>query len=100
LTLSGESANYINNFPLTITAGTEKLSASAAATPTGSAAMSTGSVSAASSASGSRTPASTGSIRPSAASSGSAAQQSTGAAPMMTLAPLAGLGVAAAALFL
>lgn len=105
LTLSGESQYYINQFPLVITAGTEKLDASAAATPTSSGARSTSSGSASASpasVSGSGSPSSTGSVRPSAASSGSVAQQSTGAAaPMQTLVPaLAGLGAAAAAIFL
>ncbi|OAL56381.1 hypothetical protein IQ07DRAFT_526326 [Pyrenochaeta sp. DS3sAY3a] len=81
------SQYYLNNFQLIITAGEEKLSAVAAATPTASGASVTGSGSAVS-------------------GSGSAAsgvpQQSTNAAgPMMTMAPaLAGLGAAAAAYFL
>lgn len=96
LTLSGDSQYYLNNFQLIITAGEEKLSAVAAATPTGSGASVTGSGS----------PASGSSAQTGAAPTGSAAsgvpQQSTNAAgPMMTMAPaLAGLGAAAAAYFL
>lgn len=103
LTLSGDSQYYLNNFPLTITAGEDKLSASAAATPTGNSASVTGSASArASSGSRSGTAAATG---PSAASSGSSstapAQTTNAAAPLRSIAPaLAGLGAAAAAFFL
>lgn len=97
LTLTGDSAAFMNNFPMTITAGTEKLDASAVATPSGSGARSTGAAAAASAGTGSVRPSNT----PSVSRSGSAAEQSTaGAAPMMTLAPLAGLGAAAAAFFL
>ena len=87
-TLAGESQYYINNFPLIITAGTEKLGASAAATPiVGSASVTIGSASA-----------------PSASLSGpspSAQQVIGGAAPMNTMAPaLAGLGAAVGAFLL
>ncbi|OAL04820.1 hypothetical protein IQ06DRAFT_333123 [Phaeosphaeriaceae sp. SRC1lsM3a] len=90
-TFSGESQYYINNYPLLITAGTEKLGASAAATPSAGSASITGagtSGGAAPSQSGSRA-----SVPP---------QQATGAAqPMRTMAPaLLGLGAAAGALFL
>ncbi|KAF2995248.1 hypothetical protein E8E13_003261 [Curvularia kusanoi] len=88
-TMSGEEAQYVNNFKVVITAGADQLSASAAATPTGSGAQSTG---------GSSTAAS---VKSSASGSGSA--QATGpastgaAAPMRSMAPvLAGLGAAAA----
>ncbi|EAT90065.1 hypothetical protein SNOG_01853 [Parastagonospora nodorum SN15] len=82
------SQYYINNFPLIITAGTEKLGASAAATPNaGSVSVTTGSTS--------LTSASLSILSPS-------AQQATGgAAPMKTMAPaLAGLGAAVGAFFL
>jgi hypothetical protein len=103
MTLSGDSQYYINQFPLIITAGTEKLGASAAATPTSSGARSTGSGSASpASGSASGSPASTGAGSASAASSGAVNEQSTAAAPpMKTMVPaLAGLGAAAAAFFL
>ncbi|KAH6644629.1 hypothetical protein C7974DRAFT_24748 [Boeremia exigua] len=84
MTMSGDEQYYLNNFKLVITAGTEKLSASAAATPTGSTAQSTG------------TQSTVGSI----VSSGASSQvvQATGAAvPMRSMAPvLAGMGAAAA----
>lgn len=94
-TLSGDSAVYMNEFPMTITAGTEKLDASAAATPTGSGARSTGPAA-------SQAASPSGAVRPSgsAGTSGSPTEVSTAGAPMMTLAPLAGLGAAAAAFFL
>jgi hypothetical protein len=80
LTMDGESASLFNTFQLVITAGAEKLTA--AATPTGGAKQ-------------------TGSAGQSAGQSAAATGQSTGAAPMMTAAPmLAGLGAAAAAIFL
>lgn len=97
-TMSGDEQYYLNNYKLVVTAGEEKLSASAAATPsaseptiTKSSSQSSG-TSAASGASG----ASAASAASSAASSGIA--QATGAAaPMRPLAPvLAGLGAAAA----
>ncbi|CAO2652503.1 Nn.00g007860.m01.CDS01 [Neocucurbitaria sp. VM-36] len=104
LTLSGESQAYLNNFPLTITAGEDKLGASAAATPTASSASITGSASAraSGSGSGSGTAAVTGSSATFSGSSGTAPQQTTNAAaPMRSMKPaLAGLGAAAAALFL
>jgi hypothetical protein len=77
-----EETFRFTTYQLVLTAGTEKLSA--AATPTAGGPSSTG---------GSNSP--TGSAQP----TGTA--QSTGAAPMMTAAPLlAGLGAAAAAIFL
>lgn len=90
MTMSGEMAAYMNNFELIITAGTEKIGASAAATPSSSGASLTRAVSSGA------TPA------PSAASSSGVVQQSTNAAaPAMTMAPmLAGMGAAVAAYFL
>jgi hypothetical protein len=87
-TLAGESQYYINNFPLVITAGTEKLGASAAATPNaGGASVTTGSTSV--------TSASLSILSP------SAQQAIGGAPPMKTMAPaLAGLGAAVGAFFL
>ncbi|KAH8727999.1 hypothetical protein GQ44DRAFT_609747 [Phaeosphaeriaceae sp. PMI808] len=88
------SQYYINNFPLIITAGTEKLGVSAGATPKASSATVT------------QSGAGFGVARiagPSQTNSGSgSAQQATGAAtPMKTAAPaLVGLGAAAAAFFL
>ncbi|KAF2624894.1 hypothetical protein BU25DRAFT_128226 [Macroventuria anomochaeta] len=82
VTMSGDEQFFLNNYKLVITAGTEKLSASAAATPTGSDAQSTA-------ASGTSSAGSSGS---------SGAPQATGAAsPMRSIAPvLAGMGAAAA----
>jgi hypothetical protein len=78
-TFSGESQYFVNNYPLIITAGTEKLGASAAATPT------TGSAA----------------ITVAGAGSGSASQATGAALPMKTMAPaLAGLGAAIGAFFL
>ncbi|KAH9869966.1 hypothetical protein J1614_006887 [Plenodomus biglobosus] len=103
LTLSGDSQYFINNFPLTITAGTEKLSAgalstvsSASSTPSSSASPASGPVS------GSGLAASTGSVAPSAASASVSSSSFSGAAaPMRTMVPaLAGMGAAAAAFFL
>jgi hypothetical protein len=76
-TFSGEAQYYVNNYPLIITAGTEKLGASA--TPaTGSAAVTVAR-----------------------AGSGSASQATGAASPMKTMAPaLAGLGAAVGAFFL
>ena len=97
LTLSGESQYYVNNFPLIITAGTDKL-ASAAATPTASSASVTTSASARS---GSGTASGSGPSSTGAASSGPAPQTTNAAAPVRSMAPaLAGLGAAAAAFFL
>ncbi|KAF1927096.1 uncharacterized protein M421DRAFT_6299 [Didymella exigua CBS 183.55] len=88
-TMSGDEQYFLNNFKLVITAGTEKLSASAAATHTASEPTPTGSSTRSSSASAA-------SAASSAASSGVA--QATGAAvSMRSLAPvLAGMGAAAA----
>ena len=96
-TMSGDMAGYLNNFPLVITAGEDKLSgASAAATPTASGAQSTGSVSPAASAKSSAASAAKSNAA-SAASSGTTAQSTGAAAPMRSMAPvLAGLGAAAA----
>ncbi|OSS48839.1 hypothetical protein B5807_06907 [Epicoccum nigrum] len=93
-TMGGDMAGYMNNFPLVITAGEDKLSgASAAATPTASGAQSTGSASPAASANSSAAK----SNAASAASSGTAAPSTGAAAPMRSMAPvLAGLGAAAA----
>jgi hypothetical protein len=78
-TFSGESQYYFNNYPLIITAGTEKLGASAAATPT----------------------AGDASVTVARAGSGSASQVTGAAVPMKTMAPaLAGLGAAVGAFFL
>lgn len=129
MTMSGELQYYINNFQLIITAGTEKLGVSAAATPSASSAAVTGvaglngttsgAVAAGSGptsgSAGSSSGTTKGSVgsgsgdngggvaasRTSAGASGSA-QQATGAAvPMNSMAPaLAGLGAAAAAFFL
>lgn len=84
MTMSGDMQYYLNNAKLVITAGTEKLSASAAATPIASGAQSTG------------TPSTAASASSNAASSG-AAQATGAAAPIRSVAPvLAGLGAAAA----
>ena len=94
-TMSGDEQYFLNNFKLVITAGTEKLSASAAATPTGSGAPST---SGASSAASSRTGAQS-TVASAASSTGSSgvAQATGAAAALHTMAPvLAGLGAAAA----
>ncbi|KAI8932778.1 hypothetical protein NX059_010268 [Plenodomus lindquistii] len=111
LTLSGDSQYYINNFALTITAGTDKLSAAASATANGASSTASGSTAAGSAASRSAAPASgstsssglptnTGSASASAASV--APSSLTGAAaPMRTMVPaLAGMGAAAAAFFM
>jgi hypothetical protein len=81
--MSGDMQYFMNNYQLVITAGTEKLGASAAATPSGSSAQST-----------SGSGASTGNHT----ATSSKPLQATGAAgPMITVAPiLAGLGAAAA----
>lgn len=79
-TLSGDQQYFLNNYRLVITAGTEKLNASAAATPAGSGAQST-----------------VASMSLSAAGSSGATQATGAAAPVRTIAPvLAGLGAAAA----
>lgn len=94
-TMSGDEQYFLNNFKLVITAGTEKLSASAAATPTASGPTPTGS-SAQSSGTSAASGASAASAASSAASSG-VAQATGAAAPMRSLAPvLAGMGAAAA----
>lgn len=109
-TMSGDEQYFLNNFPLVITAGEDKLGASAAATPSASEATPTGSsaqpsgtsaASAASGASASSGPVASGaSAAASAASSAasSAVAQATGAAaPMHSLAPvLVGMGAFAA----
>lgn len=97
-TFSGESQYYINNYPLIITAGTEKLGASAAATPN----VSSASVTAAAAGSGSGIANSaTAPSRTVPGASGSAQQATGAAAPMRTVAPaLAGLGAALGAFFL
>ncbi|KAF1844261.1 uncharacterized protein K460DRAFT_369127 [Cucurbitaria berberidis CBS 394.84] len=105
LTLSGDSQHYLNNYQVIITAGTEKLGASAAATPTASSASATGSTSApanSGSGSGSSTAAGNVSSVTGARPSSSVPQQTTNAAaPMRSMAPaLAGLGAAAAVFFL
>lgn len=98
LTLSGDSQYYLNNFQLIITAGEEKLSAAAAATPTGTGASITGSGSAAS---GSGATAQSGASPTGSTASGVPQQSTNAAGPMVTMAPaLAGLGAAAAAYFL
>lgn len=93
MTMSGDSQSFLNNFPLIITAGTEKLGASAAPTPTASSASVTRPISGSSAVAGSGTPAT------SATSSSSVPQQSSNAAaPMRSMAPaLAKLGAAAVA---
>ncbi|KAH7401198.1 hypothetical protein BKA66DRAFT_405824 [Pyrenochaeta sp. MPI-SDFR-AT-0127] len=99
LTLSGDAEASLNDFQVIITAGVEKLDASAAATPTASGASvtrsSSGSSSVAAAGSG---PSASGPSASAAASSSSVPQQSSNAAaPMRTIAPaLAGLGAAVA----
>lgn len=92
-TFSGESQYYINNYPLIITAGTEKLGAATAATPSAGGASVTGASAGTS-----------GGGAPSQGGSGAsvAPAQATGAAPTMrTMAPaLVGLGAAAVVFFL
>jgi hypothetical protein len=97
-TFSGESQFLINNYPLIITAGTEKLGALAAATPRASSASVT--AAAAASGSGSGTAASAAPSRTVSGASGSVQQATGAAAPMKTMAPALGLGAAAAAFFL
>lgn len=107
-TMSGDMQYYLNNFPLVITAGEEKLGASAAATPSASEATPTGTTgssarlsgtSGASALSGAPT-ASGASAAASAASSAasSAVAQATGAAASMrSFAPvMVGMGAVAA----
>jgi hypothetical protein len=96
-TFSGEYQYYINNYPLIITEGAEKLGASVAATPNAGSASMTGSSSVLGSAGGGGATPSPTSTR----ASGSA-QPATGAAgPMRTMAPaLVGLGAAVGAFFL
>jgi hypothetical protein len=92
LTFSGESQYYINNYPLIITAGTEKLGASVAATPSAGGALATG------------TGSGTGAVSVAAApsrSSGSPQQATGAAAPARTMAPaLVGLGAAVGVFFM
>jgi hypothetical protein len=110
-TMSGDMQYYLNNFPLVITAGEDKLGASAAATPSASEATPTGttgssaqsssaSVASGASASSGVPVASGASAAASAASkaASSAVAQATGAAaPMRSLAPvLVGMGAVAA----
>jgi hypothetical protein len=91
-TFSGESQYYINNYPLIITAGTDKLGASAAASP------SAGSASVTAAGTGSGTVARSQTLS---SASGSAQQATGAAAPMKTMAPaLVGVGAAFGALFL
>lgn len=93
-TFSGESQYYINNYPLIITAGTEKLGAAAAATPNAGSVSVTGSAVR----SGSRTVAAPS--QTSFGASGSVLQATGAAIPIRTMAPaLAGMGAAAAAFF-
>jgi hypothetical protein len=97
-TFSGESQYYINNYPLFITAGTEKLGASAAAAPSSDSVSVTGAGSGAA-------PGTVGiSAVPSSTVSGSfgSTPQATGAAvPLKTVTPaLVGLGAAVGAFFL
>jgi hypothetical protein len=98
-TFSGEYQYYINNYPLIITAGTEKLKASVAAAPSVSNASVTGSSPVPGAAGGSAAAAA-----PSPTSSGvspSAPQATGAAAPVKTMAPaLIGLGAAVGAFFL
>lgn len=83
---------YYLTYPLIITAGSEKLGASAVATPSSSSASVTGG-------SGSGTPAAPS--RSVSGASGVVEQTTGGAAPMKTMVPaLAGVGAAAAAFFL
>lgn len=94
-TFSGESQYYINNYPLVITAGTEKLGASAAATPSAGSASVTGALA------GSATTSGAGASESGARGSGPAEQSTAAAAPLKTMAPaLAGLGAAVGAFFL
>jgi len=102
-TLSGDEQYFINEFPLTITAGTEKLSAAATATASSASATASGSHAPASgSVSGSGMAASTGSLAPGAASASASVSHSIGAAAsIQTAVPaLAGMGAAVAAFFL
>lgn len=93
-TFSGESQYYINNYPLVITAGTEKLGASAAAT------TSTGIASVTGAGSGTASIAAVSSPTVSDAS-GSPPQATGAAAPLRNVAPaLIGLGAAAGAFLL
>jgi hypothetical protein len=89
ITVEDDDESFMfTTYQLVLTAGTEKLSA--AATPTAGGPSSTG---------GSNSP--TGSAQSGGAAQSTDTTQSTGAAPMMTAAPLlAGLGAAAAAIFL
>jgi hypothetical protein len=97
-TLGGERVYSINNYPLIITGGTEKLGAQAMATPNTSSA----SVTAPTAGSGPGPRSGTGATPSQTVSGGSSsAQQATGGvAPLNTMAPaLAGLGAAAAVFF-
>jgi hypothetical protein len=94
-TFSGESQYFINNYPLIITAGTEKIGASVAATPKASSANITG-LAVGSGSGTAAVPSQTVS-----GASGSPLQATGAAAPMKTITPaLAGMGAAAAAFFL
>jgi hypothetical protein len=94
-TFSGESQYYINNYPLVITGGIEKLGASAAATPSAGSASVTGA------AAGSATTGGAGALQSGSSGSRPAEQSTAAAAPMKTMAPaLAGLGAAVGAFFL
>lgn len=101
--LSGDAAHFLNEFPLTITSGTEKLSAAATTSASGASVTGSGSAAPASgSVSGSGIAASTGSQAASAASASASASKATGAAASIhTMVPaLAGMGAAVAAFFL
>ena len=79
-TFVGDEQYFINNYKLVITAGTEKLNASAAATPTSSGAQSTVAL-----------------VSSGTAGSSGVAEATGAAAPMLSMAPvLAGLGAAVA----
>ena len=92
-TFSGDMQHFMNNFQIALTAGTEKLSASPAATTTVSA-KSTAAQSSGAPASGAQT---SGASATSGAASTGGAQSTGAAAPMRSMAPvLAGLGAAAA----
>lgn len=109
-TFDGDMQYYLNNFPLVITAGEDKLGASAAATPSASEATPTGTTGSSAQSSGtpaaSRASASSGPLASGASAAASAASsaassavaQATGAAaPMRSVAPvLVGMGAFAA----
>jgi hypothetical protein len=94
-TFSGESQYYINNYPLVITAGTEKLGASAAAVLSSGSASVTGAASGAGSGTFGIAAAPSSTIS---GASGSVPQATGAAAPLNTVAPaLVGLGAAVGA---